>query len=116
MNFDCASKTEIQDVVSLGVDPSRIIYSHPIKSPRSLQYAREIGLDMVVFDNEDELHKIKTCFPAAKLVLRIAVDDSSAGIRLSDKFGASRTTSIKLLQIARDLGLNVVGLSFHVGA
>jgi len=29
--FDCASRSEIRSVLSLGVDPSRIIYANPCK-------------------------------------------------------------------------------------
>lgn len=70
----------------------------------------------MTFDNADELHKIKSNFPDADLVLRILTDDSSSMCRLSVKFGADLNTAFDLLQLAKDLGLNVVGVSFHVGS
>jgi len=30
-NFDCASRTEIQQILGCGIDPSRIIYANPCK-------------------------------------------------------------------------------------
>lgn len=51
-----------------------------------------------------------------RLVLRIATDDSKAICRLSVKFGATLKTSRLLLERAKDLGLDVIGVSFHVGS
>lgn len=70
----------------------------------------------MTFDNSDELYKIKRFFPDAELFLRILTDDSTSLCRLSDKFGASLDTTIDLLTLARDLELNVTGVSFHVGS
>ena len=70
----------------------------------------------MTFDNADELHKIKALFPDAELFLRILTDDSSSLCRLSLKFGASLDCTKELLQLARDLDLNVTGVSFHVGS
>ena len=70
----------------------------------------------MTFDNADELHKIKALFPEAELYLRILTDDSSSLCRLSLKFGASLDCTKQLLDLAKSLGLNVVGVSFHVGS
>ena len=70
----------------------------------------------MTFDNSDELYKIKRFFPDAELLLRILTDDSTSLCRLSDKFGASLATTIDLLALAKDLELNVTGVSFHVGS
>lgn len=37
--FDCASTAEMKQVLDLGVDPSRIIYANPCRSPPALEYA-----------------------------------------------------------------------------
>ena len=70
----------------------------------------------MTFDNAEELHKCKRFFPNARLFLRIATDDSKALCRLSVKYGAPLDSTRDLLQLAKDLGLNVVGVSFHVGS
>ena len=70
----------------------------------------------MTFDNSDELYKIKALFPDAELFLRILTDDSSSLCRLSLKFGASMDSTRGLLELARELNLNVVGVSFHVGS
>lgn len=71
---------------------------------------------------EDFVHRdkmlmtIKRIFCVCRLVLRIATDDSKAVCRLSVKFGATLKSSRLLLERAKDLGLDVVGVSFHVGS
>ncbi|XP_058472170.1 ornithine decarboxylase 1-like [Solea solea] len=114
--FDCASKTEIQLVQSLGVDPSRIIYANPCKQVSQIKYASAHGVQMMTFDSEVELMKVARCHENAKLVLRIATDDSKSICRLSVKFGAQLKSCRGLLERAKELGLDVVGVSFHVGS
>ncbi|KAM9346590.1 ornithine decarboxylase-like [Symphorus nematophorus] len=114
--FDCASKGEIQLVLSLGVTPDRIIYAHTTKPQSHIKYAHTHGIDVMTFDNEEELLKISRCHAKTKLVLRIAVDDSESMIRLSSKFGARLVSVGKLLERAGELNLEVIGVSFHVGS
>ncbi|KAK3904975.1 pyridoxal-dependent decarboxylase [Staphylotrichum tortipilum] len=114
--FDCASKNEVEQVLNLGVEPSRIIYAQPCKTNSYVRYVASQGVRQMTFDNADELRKIARLYPEAELFLRILTDDSSSLCRLSLKFGASLDSTDSLLALARDLGLNVVGVSFHVGS
>ncbi|BCR91942.1 type III PLP-dependent enzyme [Aspergillus chevalieri] len=114
--FDCASKAEIDLALATGIDPSRIIYAQPCKTKSYLRYAAQVGVKQMTFDNADELYKIKACFPDAELYLRILTDDSTSLCRLSMKFGASLDVARQLLELAAQLELRVVGVSFHVGS
>lgn len=114
--FDCASRAEIDLVLSLGIEPSRIIYAQPCKIKSYLRHARKVGVKQMTFDNGDELVKIKSCFPDAELVLRMLTDDSASLCRLSAKYGASLADAEELLRMAKELELNIVGVSFHVGS
>ncbi|KAL4913442.1 pyridoxal-dependent decarboxylase [Aspergillus aurantiobrunneus] len=114
--FDCASKAEIDMALDTGVDPSRIIYAQPCKTKSYLRHAAKVGVKQMTFDNTDELYKIKACFPEAELYLRILTDDSTSLCRLSMKFGASMDMARQLLELAHQLELKVVGVSFHVGS
>ena len=58
-------------VLSLGVEPSRIIYSNTIKQLSHLKYAVSKNIQMMVFDNEAELVKIANCWKYAKLVTSV---------------------------------------------
>lgn len=114
--FDCASKAEIRQMLELGVDPKHIIFANPCKQASHIRYARDNNVSLLVFDNEDELKKTKKIYPNAKLVLRIQTDDSAATCQLSMKYGAPLDACEGLLLSAMNMGLNVVGISFHVGS
>jgi ornithine decarboxylase len=103
-------------VLKMDVDPSRIIYAQPCKTNSYVRYAASQGVKQMTFDNADELHKVKKLYPGADLFLRISTDDSSSLCRLSLKFGAAMDSTDELLALAKELGLNVVGVSFHVGS
>lgn len=75
-----------------------------------------MGVEMMTFDNADELHKVSRTHPNAKLVVRILADDSKSLCRFGTKFGAPLEIVPGLLAKARELNLNVVGVSFHVGS
>uniref|UniRef100_W5LYT6 Orn/DAP/Arg decarboxylase 2 N-terminal domain-containing protein n=1 Tax=Lepisosteus oculatus TaxID=7918 RepID=W5LYT6_LEPOC len=51
-----------------------------------------------------------------RMLLRISVQDCSSVVPLNEKFGAPLWESRCLLEIARELGVRVVGVSFHVGS
>lgn len=118
MSFDCASTAEINEVLSLPVapHPSKIIFANPCKPASFIRGAAEKGVQMMTFDNADELYKIKRYHPDAKLVLRMLTDDSKSLCRLGLKFGAPLPSCPGLFALARQLGLNVIGVSFHVGS
>ena len=117
-SFDCASTAEIRQVLSLPCAPSpdRIIFANPCKPASHVRAAAEAGVCMMTFDNADELYKIKKNHPGAALVLRILTDDSKSLCRLGLKFGAPLDTCPGLLRLAKQLDLNVIGVSFHVGS
>uniref|UniRef100_M4B3H0 ornithine decarboxylase n=1 Tax=Hyaloperonospora arabidopsidis (strain Emoy2) TaxID=559515 RepID=M4B3H0_HYAAE len=114
--FDCASQTEIRSVLGTGVAARDIIYANPCKQGSQIAYARSQGVDVMTFDSLDELAKIQIISPHAKLVLRLYVDDSDSICRLGTKFGAMVHDVPDLLNQAKMLDLEVVGVSFHVGS
>jgi len=115
--FDCASKGEIEMVKSFPeISGKDIIFANPCKPKGHLLYAKQEGVKQMTFDNLKELQKIRDVYPDAELFLRIGVDDSGAICQLSSKFGAKISACPKLLKEAQSMGLNVVGLSFHVGS
>lgn len=116
LGFDCASEAEIKLLLDLDVDPSRILYANPCKQPSQLRRAAEWNCNFTVFDGEEELVKTARLHPGAGLLLRIQVDDSRSACVLSDKYGAPIDQVPFLLQRARELNLNVRGVSFHVGS
>lgn len=103
-------------MLDLGVPPEDIIYANPCKTKSFISHAASMGVNYMTFDNELELYKIRQMHPNAKMVIRIRVDDSHSVCRLGLKFGADMNRVPFLLQVAKKIGVNVVGCSFHVGS
>jgi ornithine decarboxylase len=116
VNFDCASESEMKTIIEITKDPTRIIFANPCKMTSQIRYARANDVDCMTFDCEEELYKIKLYHPYAKLVLRLAVDDSQSRCKFNIKFGCKLKQVEELLTIAKTLKLDVVGFSFHVGS
>lgn len=115
--FDCASKAEIQKVLDLKVDPSRIVYANPCKQNSHIKFAAKHHVAQMTFDNEHELHKIKSTYPEAKCIVRVLPPESDkVQCQLGIKYGAPLKQVPHLLKVAKELGLSVVGVSFHVGS
>ena len=57
---------EIAAVLKLGVKPSRIVYANPCKQNSYIRYAAKENVDLMTFDNEAELYKVKIAFPSAR--------------------------------------------------
>ncbi|KAJ7278222.1 ornithine decarboxylase [Mycena rebaudengoi] len=115
--FDCASNGEISQVLNIGgVSPTRVVFANPCKAVSFVRNAAKMGVDMMTFDNADELYKIARVHPRAQLIIRILTDDTKSLCALGIKFGAPLVTVPGLLAKAKELKLNVVGVSFHVGS
>jgi ornithine decarboxylase len=115
--FDCASKGEIQKVLELQVPQSRIIYANPCKQSSHIKFAAANNVEYMTFDNETELHKVKALHPNAKMVVRILPPaNTKCQCQLGMKFGCHPKKVSHLLRVAKELGVDVVGVSFHVGS
>ncbi|CAH1797980.1 unnamed protein product [Owenia fusiformis] len=115
--FDCASKTEIDFILNLGVTPDRVVYANPCKQMSHIRFSADQGVAMMTFDNEEELLKVKKVYPDAKLILRLLTpENSNCQIQLGAKFGCHPDNVAKLLNKANELELDVIGISFHVGS
>jgi len=115
--FDCASKGEIQKVLELKVPQSRIIYANPCKQSSHIKYAAANNVEYMTFDNEAELQKVKAIHPGAKMVVRILPPaNTKCQCQLGMKFGCHPKKVPHLLRVAKELDIDVVGVSFHVGS
>ena len=114
--FDCASEAEVELVMSLGVSADRIIFANPCKRPADVRALSSRGIVHSTFDTESELVKLNRLAPGSRVLLRIRADDESARCQLGNKFGAEEWEWEKLFEAARALGVQVDGVSFHVGS
>jgi diaminopimelate decarboxylase len=114
--FDCASSAELRQVLSLGVDASRVVFANPCKRIVDLKNIAAHKVPHTTFDSVNELEKMATHCPAVGVVLRIRADDTTARMPFGVKYGALPSEIPTLLAAALKLGLKVAGVSFHVGS
>merc|ERR1711915_362068 len=114
--FDCASRAEIDSILALGVSPERVIFANPCKMKSHIEFAKEKGVAMMTLDDEHEMEKIQKIYPDAKLVLRILPPPTKAQCNLGCKYGVLPERAPALLEKAKKMGMNLMGVSFHVGS
>lgn len=115
-NFDCASKNELRNALSITNNPDRIIFANPCKVSSHIIYARENNISKMTFDCLEELEKIHTIYPDAQIILRICVDDTNSKCKFNSKFGCPLCNIQSIFERIKSLQMNLVGFSFHVGS
>jgi ornithine decarboxylase len=114
--FEIASEGELELLSSIGVDPSRIISSNPVKTLKFLSIAAKAGVNRFSFDSVDEVDKLVKYIPESNVYIRLSVPNEGSEWPLSKKFGVEPDEALRLLSYAQDKGLNPVGITFHVGS
>ena len=71
---------------------------------------------LMTFDNIEELKKIKKYCPNAGLIIRLRVPNIGSMVELSSKFGIEPSDAMPLIDAAIGMGMDVEGISFHVGS
>jgi len=116
-NFDIASIYELDRAMGLGVPAENISYGNTIKKSRDIRYFFDKGVRMFATDSEADLRNIAKAAPGARVYVRILTEGTqTADWPLSRKFGCQTDMAMDLLVLARDLGLEPYGVSFHVGS
>jgi ornithine decarboxylase len=93
----------------------KIVYANPVKAKATLEELNEYK-PLVTFDNRTEIYKVAEHAPNAGLLVRLRVPNTGSMVELSSKFGCEPGEAVALMQDAREAGLVVEGLSFHVGS
>jgi ornithine decarboxylase len=114
--LDLATTGEVHLVQRLGADPKRCIHTHPIKRDQDIRNAVNFGVRTFVADNPDEIRKFVRYTDSAELLLRVSFRSPGAVCDLSRKFGCDPEDLLILARLAAELGIQVRGLSFHVGS
>src|SRR5262245_59904479 len=114
--LDIATTGEVHLATRLGVPPERCIHTHPIKRDSDIRNALHFGIRIFVADNPDEVRKFAPYADRAELLLRVSFRNPGAVCDLSRKFGCDPEGLIDLARVACDLGIDVRGISFHVGS
>lgn len=116
-NFDVASIYELDKLLNLGVEATRCSYGNTIKKSKDIRYFYDKGVRMFATDSEADLRNIAKAAPGSRVYVRILSEGSgTADWPLSRKFGCQSDMAMDLMVLARDLGLEPYGVSFHVGS
>ncbi len=115
--FEIASITELDLLLELGVPAAEIYYSNPMKSRAYLEYAAARGVEWYVLDSVEELRKIVSIKPDAKLYVRIEAPNVGSDWPLSGKFGVKAADEVDpIIAEAAALKADLAGVTFHVGS
>ncbi|MFL5055244.1 MAG: type III PLP-dependent enzyme [Microvirga sp.] len=114
--FDTASVAEIEMALAAGASPDRISYGNTIKKERDIARAFALGIRLFAVDCTAEVEKIARAAPGSKVFCRILYDCAGAEWPLSRKFGCDPEMAVEVLELAKRLGLEPYGISFHVGS
>lgn len=114
--LEIASAAELDLALEAGVPGDRIICSNPIKSPTFLLQMVQADVLAVVVDSSYEVEKVAQYAPGSRVYVRLAVDNTGSVLPLAGKFGVDGKQALELFGLARSLGLDPIGLSFHVGS
>ena len=114
--FDAASRGEIELCLGQGASGADISFGNTVKKPADIAYAHAHGVTLFAADSEAELDKLAAHAPGARVYLRVIVENSAADWPLSRKFGCAHSALPALMDYARERGVDVAGLSFHVGS
>ena len=115
-SFDCASVAEIDMALAAGATPDRISYGNTIKKERDVAAAYARGIRLFAVDCREEVEKIARAAPGSQVFARILCAGDGAEWPLSRKFGCEPDLAVEVLEHAHRLGLEAIGVSFHVGS
>lgn len=114
--LEIASLAELERSLSVGAMGQQIICSNPIKNPTFIQRMYDEGVYAMVVDSTYEVEKVARYAPGMRVYVRLAVDNQGSVLPLAGKFGVSGDEALALFDMAKEYGLEPIGLSFHVGS
>lgn len=119
--FDCASAREMFIVKNTLVkekmyNNEKILFANPCKTPNDIFAGDFLKVPTVTADSCEEIDKMEAVDYKPNVLLRIAIDDPSATSPFSMKFGLETGQVEDVVCLANKKGINITGLSFHVGS
>lgn len=115
-SFDTASVAEIEMAMDAGAPAERISFGNTIKKERDIARAFELGIRLFAVDSVEEVEKVARAAPGSRVFCRVLTDGEGAEWPLSRKFGCVPDMAVDVLRVAKALGLDSYGVSFHVGS
>ena len=120
--FCVVSPQHLKKLLALGVSPSKIVYSHAIKSLEDIQFALQNRVKTFACDSESEIDKLAFFNDTlgnsspTEIFIRLDVDNTGSVIPLSEKFGIKSDVALQLMYYAKKQDIKPIGFSFHPGS
>ncbi len=114
--YEVASSWELEKVLRLGVDGSRVISSNPVKPLDFIEFAYKSGIKAFSIDSYKEIDKLRKVAPRSRVYVRLIVPNEGSDWPLTNKFGVDVDDALELLEYAKSQGLVPYGITFHVGS
>lgn len=114
--FDVASSAETRAALATGCPAGELIHSNPVSARHELAANAALGVGLFVIDSAGEIDKLADVAPGCRVLVRLATSGAGSDWPLSRKFGATPADALAILTLARDRGLQPVGVAFHVGS
>ncbi|MFO0742534.1 MAG: alanine racemase [Labilithrix sp.] len=108
-HFEIVADSELDALLGLGCDPSRIIFAHPIRRASDLVRARARGITTFVVDERAAYEMLAANVPDHRCLLRVR---GSAG---SARYGLTAEEARALLEAFPALRARAVGVCMHHG-
>jgi ornithine decarboxylase len=116
-NFEVASAPELDTLLGLGILPTQVLFSNPVKPVSHIAHAFRSGVRRFAYDSADELAKLAAAAPGASVFVRLAPRHRTrSDVPSEGKFGVDPDAAVELLLGARRYGLDPYGIAFHVGS
>ncbi|XP_027029797.2 antizyme inhibitor 1a [Tachysurus fulvidraco] len=112
--FVCSNKHQLELVKNFGVPAQDVILGGACKQLSLIKYAAKNGVQLLVCDNEAEMRKIARCHPNAKLLLQVYTACCCEHGETAMPFGCTLKDCRHLLECAKELGINITGVKFHI--
>lgn len=114
--YDIASLGEWELLKKHKVKPERILFSNPVKVSHHIEKTFMNGVRFYALDSLDEIKKLSEFAPGANVYIRVQVSNYGSKFPLSRKYGVLPAHVAEYAALARDMGLKIRGLTFHVGS
>uniref|UniRef100_A0A915C3B4 Ornithine decarboxylase n=1 Tax=Parascaris univalens TaxID=6257 RepID=A0A915C3B4_PARUN len=114
VGFCCTNRVELNMAVELA-GRERVLYANPLWTRGSVRHAREMGVELLLFESREDLLRMHAAYPEASLVLRVCMNApvSEGTMHVGCELMGEAP---ELLSMAADLGVKIVGISFSIGA
>ena len=111
-----ATPGETRACLAAGVRGSDLVHLNPVRPSADIDHAWRSGIRTYVVDSEQEVQRLGAHAPGARILVRLAHGEGDGADRPgSGKFGVSPTQAVQLAVNAADEGLDVLGLTWHMG-